>query len=107
MKKQRIADFEKYQFYERLNSALDKQQEYDSNLRQDIQGIKHHGGLGWKFLNIMKVLAVVFILTVAGLWIYVYVAQPQFANAYSLSVVVIGVAASVLYWRKVTDDQLL
>jgi hypothetical protein len=107
LKKQRIANFEKYQFYERLNTALEKQQEYGSSLRQDIQGIKHHGGLGWKFLNIMKVLAVVVLLSLAGLWIYVYVAKPQFANAYSLSMVAIGVTASVLYWRKVTDDQLL
>ena len=107
MKKQRIANFQKYQFYERLNSALDKQEEYGSNLREDIQGIRHHGGLGWKFLNMMKALAVVILLTIVGVWIYVYVAKPQLVSAYSISMVVVGIAASVLYWRKVTDDQLL
>ncbi len=107
LKKKRVVDFEKYQFYTRLNDALDKQKEYNSNLREDIQGISHHGGLGWKFLNIIKILSVVVLFTAALVWVYVYLEKPQFAGAYSISMVVVGIAASVIYWRKVTDDQLL
>ena len=107
MKKQEIASFEKYRFYENVKDALHEQEEYGSTLKEDLRGIKHHGGLGWKFLTLLKIFAVFAVITVAGLWVYIYYAKPALTSAYSISVVVLGITISVLYWRKVTDDQML
>lgn len=94
------------EFQSKITNALLEQEKHNGKLREEIQGIRAHGGLGYRFLTTLKILAVLIFFSVLVSGIYIYTMVPALRSAYSFSVLSAGFVLSVLYLRKLHDKRM-
>ncbi len=96
---------ERYNF--EMKYALKDQMAYHEKRKKEIKGYALHGGLGWTFIEKLKIALFIFIILAFVTGAYIFILQPQLKGAYSFSVLSLSLLFCIAYLRKKIDDRLL
>jgi len=94
------------QFQYEVKNELERHTEYNDKIKKELKSMKIHGGLGMSFVKKIKILIAVFITLILISGILIFILKPQPRGAYSISVLGVGLLASVFYLRKVQDNNM-
>lgn len=94
-------------FNERVNYELTKQKQHDDKLRDDIHGIKAHGGLGYRFLRRLKIAIALILVVLAALGVMVNMKPyKHLMGGYCFLVLMLALTIAVIYVRRRIDKNM-